>query len=72
MKKLMVSNKRLRNTIAIRSPAFRITRCLLSGNLFVTSEMKIILSMPSTISKKVRVNNAIQLSGLKNISIHQN
>ena len=40
-----------------------------AGNLPVAIEIKMILSIPKTISKKVKVKSAIQASGFKNTSI---
>ncbi len=40
-----------------------------AGSFPVAIEIKIILSIPNTISKKVKVKRAIQASGFKNTSI---
>jgi hypothetical protein len=57
------------NKSAAASPIVLTLACFSSGNLLETIEIKIILSIPSTISKKVKVANAIHASTDKKISI---
>ena len=68
IKKLMVSNSRLLNSMANKRPTLRIVRCWRNGSLLVINDIKIILSIPNTISRNVKVKSAIQFSGRKNIS----
>jgi hypothetical protein len=49
-------------------PIFRVFALYSMGSLFETIEMKMILSMPNTTSKKVSVNSAIQASAVRKIS----
>lgn len=62
-------NNAILNISAKASPSVRVLPCLSSGSLFVTIDMNIILSIPSTISSKVIVASANQASIEKNISM---
>lgn len=54
--------------MASNKPKLVAFRWSFAGNLFADIEINTILSMPNTISKKVRVNRATQASGLVRIS----
>ena len=58
----------IRKPIASSKPMFTAFFCCSFGNLLDAIEIKIILSTPSTISKNVKVNNAIHASGLEKTS----
>jgi hypothetical protein len=57
------------NIRARTKPVMRALFCFSLGSLFDTIDMNMILSIPSTISRKVSVSNATQLSGLRKISM---
>ena len=56
---LIVSNNPTRKTIANPKPMFLALFCWSFGSLSDNIEMKMMLSTPKTISKKVRVNKLI-------------
>jgi hypothetical protein len=58
----------MRMTIASPNPTRLASAWRFSGSLPVRMEMKMMLSMPSTISSAVRVMSAIQMSGFVNQS----
>ena len=62
------NNKITRTTSAIVKPMLRARLRLCCGSLLATNEMKIILSTPKTISRKVSVSKLIQAEGCKKIS----
>lgn len=63
------SNKRMRTIMASAKPMLRVfARCSM-GSLLETMEMKMMLSMPSTTSKKVSVTRASHASAVKKISM---
>ena len=65
---LMPSSSRMRMPIAARMPTRRaLSRCS-SGSLLARMEMKMMLSMPRTISSAVSVSSATQTSGLSSSS----
>jgi hypothetical protein len=51
------------------NPSLLAFACCSTGNLLETIEIKMMLSTPRTISKKVKVSNAIQVSDCMKISI---
>ena len=56
------NNKRMIRIIsASDNPTILALRCFSTGNLPATMEIKIILSTPNTISRKVNVNKLIQV-----------
>jgi hypothetical protein len=57
--------------IASPRPIVRADPCWSFGRRPARMEMKMILSMPKTISNTVRVASAIRLSGFSNQSIYQ-
>src|SRR5690606_32098972 len=61
----IVPSKASLSTSAPLIPSLRALACWCSGSLFVRMEMKIRLSMPSTISSTTRVANAAQASGFE-------
>ena len=61
--------KQILTIMANASPVLRACRRNSSGSLLETMEIKITLSMPSTISRKQRVRRASQASAFRNISI---
>ena len=61
--RVIENNNAIRMTIASMSPIVRPLACWCCGNLPARIAMKIILSMPSTISRAVRVMSASQISG---------
>jgi hypothetical protein len=63
IKKERVSKSNDLNNIANTNPMFLVSLCFSAGSLSVTMEIKIILSMPRTISRNVSVRRAIQFSG---------
>src|SRR5215210_7286789 len=69
MTQLRDNSNRTRMTSAIPSPRRRASCCLSSGSLSTRIEMKMMLSIPSTISRANNVRKAIHISGLSNISI---
>ena len=58
------SNNRIRKIIARISPIFRALACSSRGNRLAAIVINMMLSMPKTISKKVSVSKATQISGL--------
>ena len=62
-------SNRMRNTSASASPICRARLACGCGIRETMTDRKITLSMPSTISSAVRVNNAAQASGLVHNSI---
>jgi hypothetical protein len=62
MTQVIVSNKRILTSIARRRPRFRVLDLISTGRRLETMEMKMILSIPKTTSKNVRVNKASQAS----------
>src|SRR5260221_10741150 len=67
----MPIKKPMRTNIAKKRPVLRALGRSSSGSLLETIEMKMMLSMPSTISKKQSVSNASHVSALRNNSIRQ-
>ena len=67
--KVIPKSKAIRMNIAKPKPNRVALFRSASGNFPVTIEIKIMLSIPKIISKKVRVKSAIQASGFKNTSI---
>ncbi|MNP47431.1 hypothetical protein D3C76_1414830 [compost metagenome] len=63
------SSRRMRVTIASASPKNRVRGCMCLGMRPTRMEIMMMLSMPRTISRAVRVKNAIQISGLVSHSI---
>ena len=59
----MVNSSPSRSSSAIMMPMRRARACCSFGNLLVRIEMKIRLSMPSTISMTISVISAIQAAG---------
>ena len=54
----------MRNSSASNSPMVRPRACCASGSKLTTMEMKMMLSIPNTISMNVRVIKLTQVSGL--------
>ena len=69
IKMVIPKSNTIRINIAKNIPIFVAFFLFSSGNFPVTIDMKMILSIPNTISRKVNVNKAIQASGFKNTSI---
>ena len=66
MIQVMARSSSRRNTRARVSPRRRARGCFSGSSLFETIEMKMMLSMPRMISRKVRVTQAINSSGVRN------
>ena len=64
MTQVIDSNSRIRVTIARARPKKRVRGCRCFGMRPTRIEIMMMLSMPRTISRAVRVKNAIQISGL--------
>src|SRR6056297_1997836 len=64
MIQLMESRSKTRPTSARIRPMRRASGCCSSGSLFERIEMKTMLSIPRTISRRVSVPSAIQASGV--------
>ena len=62
-------SSRMRNSSASASPICRARLACAGGMRETTTDRKITLSMPRTISSAVRVNSAAQASGLVNSAI---
>ncbi|CNK31920.1 Uncharacterised protein [Mycobacterium tuberculosis] len=58
------SNNRMRVTMASARPKIRVRACICLGMRLTRIEIMMMLSMPRTISRAVRVKKAIQISGL--------
>src|SRR5690606_29706874 len=65
------SNSRMRVPMASARPKKRALGCCSTGKRLTRMEMKMMLSMPRTISRAVRVRNATQISGLLSHSIQR-
>jgi hypothetical protein len=66
----MPNNNAILINMAKNIPIFVALLRFSTGNFPVTIDMKIMLSIPRIISRKVNVNKAIQASGLRNTSIN--
>ena len=67
--KVIPNSNAIRINMAKKSPILVAFLRFSCGNFPVTIEMKMMLSIPKIISKKVKVKSAIQASGFKNTSI---
>jgi hypothetical protein len=63
------NNKAIRKNMAMNKPMRLAISCLAFGNLLTNMEIKMMLSMPSTSSSKVKVASAIHIWGLVNKSM---
>jgi hypothetical protein len=66
---VMVSNRTILTPMASISPILRVRALISTGKRFETIEMKMMLSIPKTTSKKVRVSKASHVSGFRKISM---
>lgn len=66
---VMVSRRSILTPMARTRPIFLVRARISMGRRLETIEIKMMLSMPRTTSKNVRVINANQVSGLRKISI---
>lgn len=64
MIQVMESSNRMRVTIANANPKKRVRACMWGGIRPTRIAIMMMLSMPRTISRAVKVKNAIQISGL--------
>jgi hypothetical protein len=68
MTQVIEKSSRMRMSMASPKPTRRASAGRFSGSLSVRIEIKMMLSMPSTISSAVRVKSAIQICGFANQS----
>ena len=64
-----MNSRPMRMNMAMNKPILRASSCWALGSLSTRIEMKMMLSIPSTSSNRVRVANAIQICGFDNNSI---
>ncbi len=64
MTQVIDSSNRIRVTMARARPKIRVRACICLGMRLTRIEIMMMLSMPRTISRAVRVKKAIQISGL--------
>ena len=70
IKSVIPKSKAIRINIARNKPILVALFRFSGGNFPVTIDIKMILSIPRMISRKVNVNKATQASGFKNTSIY--